>query len=275
MVEIDQALKGYVVAVPESRQLDVLANMVEKRGGSVVRCPLVSILDTPESAPVNAWLKEFIETEFDIFVVLTGEGIRRLSGFAERAKIKAEFITALGKVHKITRGPKPGRALKELGLKGDQLAAAPTTEGVIETLAGMALKGKRVAVQLYGTNPNEKLVDFLNSQGVADIKAVAPYIYASEIDDDKVQQLIAQILADEIDVITFTSQPQLKRMLSVAKKTDQVEDLIAVINKIKVAAVGPVVEEQLKQAGIQVDIMPESSFFMKPMIRKMVEVIGR
>ena len=275
MVEIDQALKGYVVAVPESRQLDVLANMVEKRGGSVVRCPLVSILDTPESAPVNAWLKEFIETEFDIFVVLTGEGIRRLSGFAERAKIKAEFITALGKVHKITRGPKPGRALKELGLKADQLAAAPTTEGVIETLAGMALKGKRVAVQLYGTNPNEKLVDFLNSQGVADIKAVAPYIYASEIDDDKVQQLIAQILADEIDVITFTSQPQLKRMLSVAKKTDQVEDLIAVINKIKVAAVGPVVEEQLKQAGIQVDIMPESSFFMKPMIRKMVEVIGR
>ena len=275
MNELDQTLKGVVVAVPESRQLDVLANMIEKRGGEAFRCPLVSILDAPDPEPIECWLNDFNQLSCDVLVILTGEGIRRLVGFADRAQLKDKFIIALDQVEKITRGPKPGRALKELGLKSDRLAAAPTTDGMIDTLRTMDLQGKRIAVQLYGTDPNNKLMRFLKTQSVAEILPVAPYIYASELDESKVQQLIDKIINDSIDVMTFTSQPQLKRLLSVAKKRDQVEEFIAALNRMKVAAVGPVVAEQLKTAGIGVDIMPEQSFFMKPMIRKMVEVIGK
>ena len=40
------------------------------------------------------------------------------------------------------------RALREVGLKGDIQASAPTTEGVIATLDGMAIAGQRVAVRV-------------------------------------------------------------------------------------------------------------------------------
>ena len=46
--ESDRVLADKVVAVPEARQLDVLASLLERRGASVLRCPLVSILDSPD-----------------------------------------------------------------------------------------------------------------------------------------------------------------------------------------------------------------------------------
>jgi len=40
-----QPLAGRTVAVPETRELEVFAAMLERRGASVVRCPLVAIHD--------------------------------------------------------------------------------------------------------------------------------------------------------------------------------------------------------------------------------------
>lgn len=274
MTEIEQGLINQVVAVPESRQLDVLAEMIEKRGGRVIRCPLVSIYDAPDPQPVEIWLNNFLNTRFDALIILTGEGIRRLTVFAERRGKKEAWVAALASVHKICRGPKPGAALREIGLSADQLAAAPTTDGVIETLETMPLEGKKIAVQLYGTEPNEKLITFLQHQQVAQISTVAPYIYASDAEDASVKSLIESMIKGEVNVIAFTSQPQLRRLISVAKANLLEQELIAALQQMHVAAVGPVIETELQKLGISVAIRPETSFFMKPMIRKMVEVLG-
>ena len=42
-------LTGRCIGVPESRQLDLFADMLEKRGATVVRCPLVDIRDAPDA----------------------------------------------------------------------------------------------------------------------------------------------------------------------------------------------------------------------------------
>jgi len=39
---------------------------------------------------------------------MTGEAVRRLRGFAERAGLRDAYVTALGQTHTLTRGPKPG-----------------------------------------------------------------------------------------------------------------------------------------------------------------------
>ncbi len=271
---MSQPLQDKVIAVPESRQLDVLAAMIEKRGGNVVRCPLIAILDAPDAGRVEQWLDLFITSPLDIFIILTGEGIRRLTGFAERAGLKEPYVLALSDIYKITRGPKPGGALRELGLKVDCLASAPTTDGVIETLQEIVLEGKRIAVQLYGEDPNDKLINYLQSRSPALISTVAPYVYASDVDREKVSQLIQQIINDELDVIAFTSQPQVRRLISVAKEDGLESATIQGLNRLAVAAVGPVVKEVLEELGVIVSITPDESFFMKPMVRKMVEIIG-
>lgn|SRR5690606_3295489 len=268
---MEGGLEGQVVAVPESRQLDILSDLLQRRGAKVLRVPLVSILDAPDPAPVERWLREFVAEPPHHFIILTGEGLRRLQGFAERAGMLAEYTTTLAKVHKICRGPKPGRVLREMDLKPEMLGKAPTTAGIIEALDDLELEGRRVAVQLYGEDPNQLLMDYLRTRG-ARVSAVAPYVYAPNADEEKVLDLLARLREGGITMMTFTSQPQLKRMQDVARRSGAAEELIASLNLIKVAAVGPVVAEQLREAGVRVAVMPESLYFMKPMVTELVRL---
>ncbi len=77
-------LEGKAIALAEGRQLEELAAMLEKEGASILRCPLLSILDAPDAEPVVNWLKELIAGKFAYVILLTGEGLRRLIGFADR-----------------------------------------------------------------------------------------------------------------------------------------------------------------------------------------------
>lgn len=265
------SLQGQLVAVPESRQLDVLEDLLRKRGAQVMRVPLISILDTPDAAPVLRWLREFIACPPDYFIILTGEGLRRLLGFAQREGIEAAFREALAGVCRICRGPKPGRALKEIDLKPDMLGKAPTTAGILETLAELPIEHKRIAVQLYGEEPNLPLMEYLRSRQACALP-VAPYVYAPRSDEDRVLELIEALAAGKITMMTFTSQPQYTRLLSVARTHGVEERLSAGLARVHVAAVGPVVAEQLRQAGVSVAVMPESLFFMKPMVTELVRL---
>src|SRR5688572_31384931 len=101
--ESDRVLAGKVVAVPEARQLDVLASLLERRGASVLRCPLVGIVDSPDETGVVDWIDRFIATPTDLVVFYTGEGIQRLVGFAQRSGREAQFIAALARTPKLTR----------------------------------------------------------------------------------------------------------------------------------------------------------------------------
>lgn len=269
--ESSNALTGQVVAVPESRQLDILEDLLLRRGAKVLRVPLVSILDAPDPVPIEGWLRGFIASPPDYLILLTGEGLRRLCGVAQRCGCLQEFVASLGVVCKICRGPKPGRALKELDLKPDMLGKKPTTQGIIAALDELDLKGKRVAVQLYGEEPNLLLVDYLQGRG-AIVSVVAPYIYAPNSDEEKVVELINDLASGRITMMTFTSQPQFIRLQEVARKAGIEERLHAGLAQVSVAAVGPVVADQLRAAGIAVAVMPESLFFMKPMVTELVKL---
>lgn len=270
---IDSPLQGRRVALPESRQLDVLAELFERRGATVLRVPLVAILDSPRRQEVEDWLRNFIADTPDYLVILTGEGLRRLCGFAERMGMKSQFVTALGRVTTVCRGPKPGRALKEIGLQPDLLGAAPTTAGIIATLDGLDLNGRRLAVQLYGEDPNLPLQEYLRGRQIA-FTTVAPYVYAPQSETRQVAELIDGLLQGRVDVIAFTSQPQLHRLLAVARDQSREAELLQALRAVKVAAVGPVVAEQLQASGIPVAMMPEDAFFMKPLVREIEKCLA-
>lgn len=264
---IDSPLSGRRVAVAESRQLDVLAALFERRQAEVLRIPLVSIHDSPDQDSVQAWLRRFVDNPPHYLILLTGEGLRRLRRAATRGQLEDAFREALARVQIVCRGPKPGRALKEMGLEGGLRAAAPTTPGVIETLESLPLTGLRVAVQLYGEDPNPELMDYLASRELADCDPVAPYVYGSAADSAAVASLIGEMAAGRVDLLVLTSKPQLGRLLTVAEETGLQETLQTAWTRVRVAAVGPVLAERLVAAGVRVDIMPEGAWFMKPLLR--------
>ena len=267
-------LAGRTIALPETRELDRLAQLLEAEGATALRCSLVSILDAPDPAPVSAWLEQLAAGAFDDLILLTGEGLRRLLTLAERTGRQAAVVAALQRVRKITRGPKPARALHELGLSSDLPAVVPTTQGVIAELRAFDLRGRRFGVQLYGQEPNLDLVAFLTGAG-ATVQTVAPYIYAPAADGQRVCALLDAMAAGQVDAIAFTSASQIDRLWEVARENDRDATLTAGLARVQVAAIGPMAVEALRARGARVDIVPEKSFVMKRLIMRIVEALGR
>lgn len=274
MSEDAAPLRGRTVAVPESRQLEVLAALLESRGAIVVRCPLVAIKDAEDERSVVAWIERFSADPPAVVILYTGEGVDRLAGYAERAGLKDRFVAALARTRTLTRGPKPKRALRGLGLAPTLEAPEPTTDGIVAALEPLPLEGRRIGVQLYGTEPVPALTRYLASRR-AEADCVAPYTYATAADDASVEALIRRLSRHDIDAITFTSSAQVDRLRQVAAKCGLGDALAQGLAAACVAAVGPVVRAELEAAQIRVDAVPEQSFHMKPLVNALIEALAR
>jgi uroporphyrinogen-III synthase len=154
--------------------------------------------------------------------------------------------------------------MREIGLKPNIIAAAPTTDGVIATLKLESLSGKTVSVQLYSES-NPPLTDFLTQAG-AIVRTVQPYIYAPATDAERVAELITSAAAGRIDAIVFTSSPQVDRLYEVATERKLEDEWKLALDHMKVASVGPIVSNTLRAKGARVDIQPEQGFQMKNLV---------
>ena len=108
-------LNGYRILILETREEAQFSRLLTEQGADVLQCPMFTIHDAPDSAPIEAWIRRFIDQPFDDLVLMTGEGLRRLVKLARRMNVEQDFIAALAKPRKFARGPKPGRALREIG----------------------------------------------------------------------------------------------------------------------------------------------------------------
>jgi len=269
---MDRPLSDRVIALAEGRQIEELATLLEADGAACLRCPMLSIQDSPDEAKVQAWLSELIADRFDWVVLMTGEGLRRLLTFADRSGRRGEAIAALARTRTLTRGPKPVRALKEVGLAPTKVAAAPTTDGVITSLRDELRPGQVVGVQHYGPE-NPALEAFLLGAGVL-VSAVCPYVYAPGTDADRVADLIDQMRRGQVDVVVFTSSPQVDRLYEVAAERGLLPALAAAWQRVRVAAVGPVVADNLRRRGAPVHISPAQGFVMKNLVRLIREELA-
>ncbi len=269
--QIDWNLKGKRIAVPEMRELEVFSGLLERRGAEVLRCPLVTIYDSPHSAAVLAFAVKVAEGGFDDFILITGEGLTRILSCINKydPPLQERFIAGLSKTRTITRGPKPARVLRQLGLKPHIEATAPTTSGVIQALKDHDLKGRRVALQLSGNDPNTVLQTFLRERGTH-LTTVAPNVYGNAADAATVSALLERMANGEVDAIAFTSKLQIERLVA-----EQPAPLVKrALSNTKIAAVGPIVAEAIRSAGFEVASSPEHSWFMKPLVVALSEALN-
>jgi uroporphyrinogen-III synthase len=267
----EKPLAGRTIAVPETREIELFAGLLERRGANVLRVPLIAIRDAPDPAPVLAFARAIAQNACDDLILTTGEGLVRLLGCIERHEptLRDHFVSALARVRKIVRGPKPARALRELALSPDLTADPPTTEGLIDRLKAEKLRGRRVGLQLYGNEPYRPLQEFLERAG-ATSQTVAPYVYADASDDAAVRELLVRLNAQEVDAIAFTNSTQVERLFAVA--TPQLV-CVALAHTV-VAAIGPVVASALERHGVKTRLMPRESFFLKPLTTALEEALS-
>jgi uroporphyrinogen-III synthase len=254
VLRMSDELAGRRIVVPETRELALFQRMLEERGAICTPCPMIAIHDAPDSAPVEAWVRRFIARPSDDLILLTGEGLRRLIALADRKGLRDPFVASLAKSRRITRGPKPVRALREIGLDGDLT--------------------RRVGVQLYPDSAHEALLGHLEASA-ASVDPVLPYVYASSAEDALVVATIDEMAAGKIDAIAFTSGPQVRRLSAVAEKTGRSEALRTALSHVVVAAVGPIVAAELEAFGVKPSVVPSGdAYFMKPLARALTEAFA-
>lgn len=268
-----QPLRGRRIALLETREAARLAAMLREEGAEIIACPAVAIMPPADPSAAVAWLRRFIAQPPDDLILLTGEGLTRLRDLARETGIETEFLAALGQTRTVTRGPKPARALRSAGLQPQLRAEQPTTDGVIALLKGLDLRGRRIGVQLYPGAPDNRLVEFLAAAG-ASADPVTPYEYASEAADAAILALVEQIAAGAVDVVAFTSAPQVRRLFGVAEAHGAGERLAAGLGRTRIAAIGPVVAAALDRRGFKPAIMPRDTYFMKPLVTAIIAAIA-
>src|SRR5215471_5899137 len=268
-------LSGYRILILETREEAQLSRLLAEQGADVVQCPMFAINDAPDPAPVEAWIARFIARPFDDMVFMTGEGLRRLMKVARRVGNDQDFVVAVGKARKFARGPKPGRALREIALEPQQTTEKPTSEGIAEMLARLDLNGHRLGLQLYPDKDHSALIGAITAQG-AEVDTVLPYVYDAKAADANIVTAIEEMAQGRIDAIALTSSGQPRRLFEVAQAHGCEARLREGLANTPIASVGPIVSEELMVHGIEADIMPANeSYFMKPLISAMATALVR
>jgi uroporphyrinogen-III synthase len=262
-------LNGHRILILESREEAQFARLLRDQGADVVQCPMFTIHDAPDSAPVEAWIRRALETPFDDLIFTTGEGLRRLVKLARALNLEQALIAVIGQARTVARGPKPGKALREIGLAPQVTTETPTSEGIAQTMAGFDLTSHRVGIQLYPEKDHAKLLEALHQQG-ASVDPVLPYVYDAEAAEPHIIAAIDEMASGRVDAIALTSSGQVRRLIDAARKHGCEERLRQGLAMTRVASVGPVVSDELKAHGFQTDIAPAGgAFFMKPLISAM------
>jgi uroporphyrinogen-III synthase len=268
-------LNGYRILILETREEAQFSRLLTEQGADVLQCPMFTIEDAPDPAPIEAWIRRFIEKPFDDLVLMTGEGLRRLMKVVRRIGVEPEFVAALGKARKFARGPKPGRALREIGLEPQMTTEKPTSEGVAEMLARLDLHGRRIGLQLYPDKDHGVLIGAIKAQG-AEVDIVLPYAYDARAADANIVTAIDEMAKGNIDAIALTNLGQVRRLFEVARARGCEDRLREGLDRTAIASVGPVVSEELKSHGLRTDIAPANdAYFMKPLISAMATALGK
>ncbi len=266
---ISGPLTGYRIAICEYRERDRLAAMLAGKGATVLSCPLVTTTEPEDPAAVERWLAEIVGGRMRACVFFTGEGVRRIVSAAERHEIRDEVVASFAKMQTITRGPKPARVLRELGILPTHPVEVPTASGVIEALKAKDLLGGSVGVQLYPRSTSRRIVDQLRGANV-DARPVWPYAYKTACSDEDLRQLVTRMTSGQIDVIVFTSRAQLDVLFDAATRLDLRSAVEAGLRRTRIAGIGPIVASTLRSRGFRANIIPSELFFMKSLVKEII-----
>jgi uroporphyrinogen-III synthase len=247
------ALTGFTVAVTAERRRDEMAALLQRRGARVVTASAISIVPLIDDDALHAATAACIGLEPDLVIATTGFGFRGWLEAAEGWGSGERLRGVLGRARLFARGPKPCGAIRAAGLSEDWAAKTESSEEILEKLLAEGVAGHRIVVQEHG-EPQTEFVEQLRAAGAAVVE-VPVYRWVLPADVGPVRRMIEQIVAGQIDAVTFTSAPAVKALLQVAGESEA-----ALLDRFRAgtlaACVGPVTAAPLIDRDVPV-VMPE------------------
>lgn len=248
---------GRIVLALESRRSNEIATLIATYGGKAIVAPATREVASGQSQDVSRFVGALLDGKVRLVIFLTGVGTRALVGAVEAFCAKERFLGALSQVPVLARGPKPAGALKELGVPISWNVPEPNTwREILSVLdgAGVPLRGQCVAVQEYGV-PSRELLEGLKERG-AEVMPVHVYDWALPEDIAPLQNAIRVVINHGVDIVLFTAGVQVHHMMQVAEEMRCKDALIGALQQVKIASIGPVTSEALREYGLCAGLEP-------------------
>ncbi len=250
------SLRGQTIAITEARRATELASLIARLGGAPYSAPAVREIPHRDRRPARAALGLICADAVGVIVCLTGVGTRALLELAAELGKRERLLGALEGMFVCARGPKPVAVLRAAGIRIDLVPKVPTSEALLTELAhARDLADAVVAAQLYGED-NVALIEGLTACG-ATVLEIPLYEWALPEDEAPLERLVRDLVDGGIDVLAFTSSPQVRNVMTVAERLGLREGLLAALGqRVTVAAIGPVCAAALHEQGVTPTIQP-------------------
>ncbi|WP_407355894.1 uroporphyrinogen-III synthase [Methanolobus sp. WCC5] len=264
---MSEQVKRPVLAImrPES-YLKESAELAESMGFEPLAVPMIELADMKDGF-FDGFVERVLSGVADYVIFTSANGIdftlRKIPS-NERDK----FIDALNSTKVIAIGPTTRKALEDLGINVLGMPGVYSSEGLVEFLCP-EVKGKIIdtARSFYGSS---LLIEGLKECG-AQVHETNVYTLTKPKGDVQ-DGFIRRMLDGQIDVFAFTSSMMVRNFFEHAIDKASSEEVIDIMNKSIVAAIGIPTAKTLESYGVKVSVTP-GKFTFQDILVKVMEML--
>jgi len=237
-----QPLAGKRVLVGRARhQASALSDALRLVGAQVTEIPFIEIREPASWRPLDQAIGRLLD--YDWLILTSVNGVQAL--FARLAKLGKTEADLLH-LNIAAIGPATRKLIEKHGLPVDVMPEEYVAEAVVEELRPQ-IKGKRVLL-VRAKIARDVIPTELTKAG-AKVDVIEAY---ETVLPESSRSELTKVLRDprsKPDVIVFTSSSTVRNFLDLLGKNNQ-----ALLTGTKLASIGPVTSETMRELGLSVDI---------------------
>lgn len=221
-------------------QAQTLSEKLRGLGATTIELSTIQIVPAANSVALDRAVR--IVGEYDWVIFTSVHGVRLFMERMVELKIPAEILR---KIRVAAIGPATAAALECAGKRPDYMPDDYLSEKIVEGLGDV--KGRRILLPRADI-ASKKLPLLLRERGALVDEVVA---YRTVRPTELTAERVRSILADGVDLVTFTSPSTVRNMAQVLG----VQQLGRLLENVKVACIGPVTVQEAKEFGMDVSIV--------------------
>jgi len=220
-----------VLSTRPRRQAGELAEMLNELGANVVNAPAIEIKGLADYEELDRAIADLAGYDYVVFTSVNG-----VTAFFERLFASGQDARVLYGLKTVCIGPRTAKELNSCHVNADLIPEKFVAESLLDVFPE-DLTGKRVLIP-RALQAREVLPEGLRERG-AKVDVVPAYQTVG------VQDI--ETIPDDVDIAIFTSSSTVDHFVKRARLPDG----------CKVASIGPITSETLREHGLQVDVEAE------------------
>ncbi len=238
-------LFGKRVLVTRTRQqASDLSRLLAAQGAEPVELPALEIVPAADEREVARAINTLRTSGYGWTIFTSANAVDIFLDHLRAAGVDAR---AFGRTRIAAIGSGTAHALARHGLRADLVPERYIAEGLVDALALRPMRGVRVLLP-RAQGARETLVDALAARGAV-VDEITLYIAA--VPDQPDAEGLRRLRAGEIDIATFASSSAVRNLVAMLGGDT------AALRAVRIAAIGPITAQSLRDAGLEVHIMPE------------------